>query len=416
MRNNKNSRIGIIGAGAASLTAAETLKESGYSNVSILEKNPTPGGKCDSYEYEGKVYELGAGLIAKNNKTVVDLINKYNIELRKVNSYTNNLYDVSTRKKVKDFFNLPETISFVWQLLMKYRRLCHRYESITEPGYQLTDLSLCQTFNEWAEEHKIPLVLENFERYFTGFGYGYWEEIPAAYVLKYMDWETLKSFIRGNFYTFPTGIQSLWSEVAAQHDVIYNSTVQHINRGKVITVQTNTGSFEYDYIFISSPLDEVLSLIQATKEEEYLFSQILYNDYQCYAYSLKNFPNETGFLPKYFNPNERNQPIFWYKPYTDTDFYTFYVLGDWKTSQSQIQKNIENMVHSFGGAVIKFHTCRKWKYFPRCTPESMKNGFYNRIENLQGKNNTFYIGELPSFSTVELTAHYAKELVLSKLK
>ena len=159
MRNNKNSRIGIIGAGAASLTAAETLKESGYSNVSILEKNPTPGGKCDSYEYEGKVYELGAGLIAKNNKTVVDLINKYNIELRKVNSYTNNLYDVSTRKKVKDFFNLPETISFVWQLLMKYRRLCHRYESITEPGYQLTDLSLCQTFNEWAEEHKIPLVL-----------------------------------------------------------------------------------------------------------------------------------------------------------------------------------------------------------------------------------------------------------------
>ena len=341
MRKSKNSRIGIVGAGAAGLTAAETLKDLGYLNVSILEKFEKAGGKCCSFEHDGRTYEFGAGLIAGNNKTVFDLASKYNIPLDRVMSYTNNLYDLETKKKIDDMLTLPEKISFLWQLLMKYRRLCHQHESITEAGYKRIDESLCQNFNDWAKKNRIPLLAQNLERYFTGFGYGYWEEIPAAYVLKYVDWETVKSFVRGEFYTFPKGIQSLWLKVADQHNVIYNNTVQHISREDGITVETNNGRYDYDYLLISAPLDESLSYMQATQEEQSLFSQIIYNDYQCYAYSLENFPKGTGFLPQHLDPLAKNQPMFWYNPYPETGFYTFYVLADWKTSQSQIQKHIE---------------------------------------------------------------------------
>lgn len=411
MKKNKNSRIGIVGAGAAGLTAAETLKYLGYENITVLEKNTKAGGKCRSYEYDGKKYELGAGLIAENNKTIFDLIKKYDIELRPVKSYTDNQYDVETTEKIEDFFKLSDKISFLWQLLIKYRRLCIKYNTITEAGYKKIDPALIQNFNDWAKEHEIPILLENFERYFTGFGYGYCSETPAAFILKYIDWETVKSFVRGNFYTFPNGIQSLWEKVAKQHNVFYESAVKHVTRKEVITVKTFTDSYEFDYLLISSPLDDCLNFMPATKEEQFLFSKIEYNDYQTYAYSIDSFPNTTGFLPKYFNSNEKNQPMFWYKPFIDSNFYTFYVLSDWKTSQAQIQQNIEKVIQKFGGTIKKFHVCHKWKYFPKFSSENMKNGLYDRLEDLQGENNTFYIGELPSFSTVELTGSYAKELV-----
>ena len=411
MKKNETSRIAIVGAGAAGLVAAETLRELGYQNVSLLEKESRVGGKCCSYPYEGKIYELGAGLIAGNNRIICDLIHKYNISLSKVDSYTDNLYSLETGKKIDNIFSLPENVSFLWQLLLKYRRLCHRYESLKKTGYDLLDDSLCKNFRDWANENNIPLILKNFERYFTGFGYGYWEEIPAAHVLKYIDWETVKSFLRGDFYVFPTSIQSLWDAVAAQHEVQYNSHIKRINRVGGISIETNTGTNQYDYVLISSPLDEALRFLDASEEEQFLFSRILHNDYQCYAFSIEGFPDDTGFLPEYFDPTQKNQPLFWYKRFSDSDFYTFYVLGDGETSQAQIQGNIEKVIKRLGGSIKRFHTCRKWKYFPRFSPKGMKNGFYGRLENLQGKRGTYFIGELPSYSTVELTASHAKQLV-----
>jgi len=412
MKKDKASRICIIGAGASGLVAANTLKEMGYLNVTILEKEAIAGGKCCSYEFDGNRYELGAGLIARNNKITYELAQEHNISLRKVKSYTDNLYDIETGKKIENFFNLTEHISFLWQLLIKYRRLCNQYEStILQPGYPTLEDSLSESFIDWADKNGIPLIQKNLERYFTGFGYGFWEEIPAAYVLKYIDWETVKSFIRGQFYTFPTSIQSLWIAVAAQLNVHYNCTVKSIHRKNTITVETSNSKYEFDYILLSSPLEECIKFMNATEEEEFLFSKIIYNDYQCYAYSLNNFPNETGFLPNFFDPSERSQPMFWYKPKRESNFYTFYVLSDWKTSEEQIQENIQRIISKFGGEIKKFHVCHKWKYFPRFSPENMRNGFYERVEKLQGKNNTFFIGELPSYSTVELTASYAKQLV-----
>ncbi len=41
----------------------------------------------------------------------------------------------------------------------------------------------------------------------------------------------------------------------------------------------------------------------------------------------------------------------------------------------------------------------------------MQNGYFDKLEAMQGTNNCYYIGELPNFSTVELTAAYAKDLV-----
>ena len=50
-----NTRIGIVGAGPAGLSAAYALSKLGYSNVSVIEKNQSVGGMCESVEIEGNV-------------------------------------------------------------------------------------------------------------------------------------------------------------------------------------------------------------------------------------------------------------------------------------------------------------------------------------------------------------------------
>ena len=84
MKQNSEMKIGIVGAGAAGLTAADVLKEKGYKNVTVLERSAVPGGKCCSMEYEGRPYELGAGVISANSDTVLGLVKKYGVRIHAV--------------------------------------------------------------------------------------------------------------------------------------------------------------------------------------------------------------------------------------------------------------------------------------------------------------------------------------------
>jgi hypothetical protein len=64
-----------------------------------------------------------------------------------------------------------------------------------------------------------------------------------------------------------------------------------------------------------------------------------------------------------------------------------------------------------GGKITDVKISAHWKYFPHVTPEEMANGYYNKLEALQGTQHTYYAGELLNFSTVDHSASYAKNLV-----
>ena len=51
-------KIIVIGAGFAGIAAATCLADKGY-DVTILEKNDTPGGRCRKFEAEGFTFDMG---------------------------------------------------------------------------------------------------------------------------------------------------------------------------------------------------------------------------------------------------------------------------------------------------------------------------------------------------------------------
>ena len=413
MRYSPSTRIGIIGAGAAGISAAEALKDRGYRQSVLLEQQAAAGGKCRTLTFQGRAYELGAGIVAANDRVIIRLAAKAGITLQAVDfsARGSNLYDPKTGGNCPDILAAADAPAFLWQLLLRYRRLCKQYASITEPGLLQLDAELCQPFVRWAAAHGVELVARNFERFFTGFGYGYWDEIPAAYVLKYYSLETLKSYIRQRIYTFPEGIQQLWTRLAADHDVRYDARISSVKRGDCVSVQTAQGSLQFDSLILACPLDEALTYLDASPEETDLFSQIRHVDYRTFACRVDGFVGQTGFIPAYFQPAGKGYPLFWYRRYSDSDVYMFYVIADQTLSSEQIAENIRSTVNRFGGELREVLTAVPWKYFPHVTAEAMRDGYFDRLNALQGRRRSYYLGELLNFATVGLTSQYADHLI-----
>ena len=53
----------------------------------------------------------------------------------------------------------------------------------------------------------------------------------------------------------------------------------------------------------------------------------------------------------------------------------------------------------------------RWYYFPHIFPEDYAAGWYEKVEAMQGENNTFYAGEIMSFGDMDETAEYSHDLV-----
>jgi hypothetical protein len=296
-------------------------------------------------------------------------------------------------------------------LFKYYRIVSRRYHTISNLGLCNIDPDLLIPFSDWAKKQGIPLVAEEFANYFTGFGYGYFDEVPTAYVMKYNSAAVVKSFVRKCFYKLPDGFQVLWEAVAKEHNVLYEEPVHRISRNKTIKIETETMELEFERLILTSPLDESLDYLDATREEKWLFSKIRYQDYRVYVCIISGFPNKNGFLSGNYTPDRKEHPVLWYNRYKDSDLYTFYVLGDEHVNDEQVTANIRDLVNRWGGSFENLHSVTRWKYFPHVTPKELGEGYFERLNNLQGEKQTYFAGELLNFSTMEATSAFSKMLI-----
>ncbi|MCC6563350.1 FAD-dependent oxidoreductase [Candidatus Uhrbacteria bacterium] len=408
MNYPSGARIGIVGAGSAGLSAAETLRDRGYADITVLERSERAGGKCHTIQYEGRSYELGAGVISDSSRFVRGLAKKYAVPTTLVDFSARMCVDSETGKPMK---RSASELRRLTAEVLRYYRLSRTHQTLLEPGFTKVAPELCVPFANFAKTHRIELLAEEFAKYFTGFGYGFFDEVPAAYVLKYYPWDVVFAYFKQTFFKFPEGIQGLWEAVAKSHQVVYGANIQHIERGEAITVTTDKASFTFDALIIASPLDEALRYLDASEQERALFRKIRHYDYRTYGCMVKDFPKMTGYVPGNLSSTRLGRPVFWYQRYADSDLYTFYTFGDWKMSDEDTLNHIRHTVEQLGGTLETLHVAEHWKYFPHVNPEDMADGYFDKLEAMQGQHNTYYAGELLNFSTVAHTAGYAKKLV-----
>lgn len=402
-------RIGIVGAGASGLTAAHSLAERGYHNVVILEKEAQVGGKCLSVTVGNRVYELGAVLGAPSYSSIRALARS--VDLESARQPSNHFYTPDGRRT--NLYGWRELPRLLWELIARYGRYTHgRYAGATEPGLDQLPADLYLDFETFANRRGIGRLAQVLQPVVTGFGYGYADEVPAAYLLKYLDWATVVACARqqGLIY-WPQGIQTLWRRLAEEHEVVLEVEIERVRRGETVEVETNVGRFTFDALLLACPLDNALQFLDATPEEQALLARIRTFDYWTLLCAVDGLPRDTGFIPAHFAAEKRGHVMVWYSRWPDDNLYTLYLLSDCASTQEMIEARVTADLARLGANLRQVNLARRWRYFPHVTPTDMAAGFYQRLEALQGTRRTFYAGEIMSFATLECCARYAQALV-----
>ena len=238
---DKNIRIAIIGGGPAGLSAGMYLEKKGYENYVIFERQDRVGGKCWSPHYNGRRYEMGAIMGVPSYYAVHDVEEfcgithdgpKLNRNYKNANgdviepfartlgNIIKNPWMLKMKGQLKKFGELLET-KYKGYDVNGHRGVAEgRYDGYAvTPGREkvegvnpnLKDLAL--PFKKFCEMNGVPLVQKIWIGPFTSFGYGYFDEIPAAYVLKYLDYQTCMNFVKVNLWTWKEGTQYIWEQL-----------------------------------------------------------------------------------------------------------------------------------------------------------------------------------------------------------
>ena len=61
--------------------------------------------------------------------------------------------------------------------------------------------------------------------------------------------------------------------------------------------------------------------------------------------------------------------------------------------------------------VVKTERIDDWYYFPHVSSKDYADGWYEKVEALQGQKNCFFAGEVMAFGDMEETVEYSRDLV-----
>lgn len=446
---NQQPRICIIGGGAAGLSAGYFLKQLGYTQITVLEKEERVGGKCLSVTVGGKSFDLGANYITGSYKEVKRLaravgagsytegrLNAYNFETNQISSL---LRAVAGNHSMLTL--AWESLRYVWK-----RWRLNRHISVHRPGYKgiAAHPSLCQPFGDWLVEQKLSTLKTLFQVPLSLMGYGQLTEIPTAYALTYLNiWTFLdlllapiNPHILGYPRRFTEGYERFWQRVAWNLDVLNGSQVTSVSRGEQTTVTyevheerlaregqlgqqqaPTVRTLVCDYLIVAVPLylDAVQGVLtDMTPQEKQLFEQVIYDPFIVTTYIMPRLDEYTAATFMIPEP-EIGQPFVITRQFADNDLISIYTrtkFGQQIDKETILANNAAFIKKASGLDLGSYYTYSEFPYFPHVTSEVMAGGFYDRLEALQGQNNTFFVGGLMNFELVETIVNYAKHLTI----
>ncbi|MCW5318114.1 hypothetical protein GTQ43_31485 [Nostoc sp. KVJ3] len=207
---------------------------------------------------------------------------------------------------------------------------------------------LTQPFSQWLAQKDLSCLKTLFEIPITTMGYGYLNEIPTAYALKYMTLETFWTLITygadlrcGWPKRFTDGFQRFWELVAWGLNVRLNIDIKEIKRGAITRVwlteqeqilnniDTREEILEFDYLILACPLtlDVLNTFLDLSPAEKDLFEQIILNPYGLITYLIPDLQMPTP-VTNVIPVNAVGNPWFIAQQFADNDLIAFYTRLD----------------------------------------------------------------------------------------
>jgi hypothetical protein len=440
MAADKARRICIIGSGPAGMGAAITLKDLGY-DVTVLEVSKDHlGGKCHTRIIGGRPLDVGAIYVLPNYPHVVRFAKRAGLSLRPAAPFQhlglNGQYrpfgvppqPFSTSRKLFEYARLGGELLKALPLL--YRPIG---EVDRDRPHIIRDLSL--PFGEWVGKHRLEYFSQVAYPLMRSFGFGYEEQqIPAAYLIK-----AFIFFARGGnllrlwsvssitLSHVEMGYGEMWTRLASglqvRRGVRFEAppgrpAIERTDTGGV--VHTFNGDVEFDRLLLACPLECILPHLEPSSEEAELFSKEKLKSFPVWQATVQvKGSHDAVILDGYQSYKELGKPMIFLR-YSGSNacrcgsctwFYFFGYMGE-RQSSADIARSVQQVVEELGGQLEGEVHVNRWEgYFPHYSSREVASGYHARLENLQGRRSTWYVGELLSGIGVEAASAYAQRLV-----
>ncbi|MCU0445475.1 MAG: FAD-dependent oxidoreductase [Microscillaceae bacterium] len=429
----KPDRICIVGAGAAGLTAAYQLKKQGYTHVKVLEKLGRIGGKCLTIDYEHRPFDFGGHEMLGGYNDVLDIAAEvgapsrtsikplvYNKDQQQYLSFK----DSMTALGYTNWQVMIASMRYFWLVLFKYRKF-----SNPASGFANTPPELMKPLEVWLKEKKLEALTGILMFVVRVQGYGSFSDTSAAYFVKFMGWRNWITLVLSGINiskkwprVFVNGMESFLQLLANQVDVSLNVNITRIERkdNKVQVYLANEAKpQEFDTLIVCTPLDlATVSFMDLDATEREIFGKIIYSPMYSTACEVQGLPaGVVATVP--LNDLSLGQYTGYIRDYENINIALFYSLSKEVSPQAgaNILEEIKTVLAKlppYQGVqpqLIKLLDQEGWNYFPHVSPDEYTQGFYNRLEELQGQKNTYYASSLFSFEVVGHTVAYSKKII-----
>jgi hypothetical protein len=445
---DKQSKICIIGAGPGGLSTGYFLQKAGYKYVTILEKTPEVGGLCNTITFENKSFDLGANYLTPAYKKTIKMAKEVGAKLYtetkaycyNPNSESQNKYSTILQAVTKG----GSFWSFSFQAIRYFYERWKVQKHLPKAGFagvsQHPDLTC--TFDEWLIDKELTALRPLFEIPITLMGYGKLTEIPAPYALTYMSllsyWNML-IFGSGLPTRWPKrfihGFQRFWEKVSWNLTVIKSAEITKIERGDKIKVffttkehalnrEFNPGHhLDFDCLIVAVPLtfsivddlfkDKKSNISGLTQEEIHLFKKVRLNPFCLTTFILEDLKLPRRLI-NVLPVQKIGTPYVITQQFEGNPLVSFYsrTNEEDEPDREKVIEEVRDLYTKLGSSYTgECYTHDRWSYFPHVPVLAIKEGFYDTLEAMQGKNKTFFVGGLMAFELIEPIINYSENLV-----
>jgi len=443
----RDTRVCIIGAGISGLTVAYQLQKQGYRNITVLEKAGHIGGKCITSDLDEQPFDLGGHEMLAGYKDLLQIADELNaptrvsipplIYEREKKQYLNFKQAATISGKYTMFQVMIASMKYLWLVATTFRNF-----SQPSTGYKNIPNELKLPLAEWLQKRNLSALTDILSFVIRVQGYGKFTS-PAAHLVKFMgarNWFSLILSGVGISKKWPRvmvlGMNNLCNRMAdTLFDVRTGIQVEKVIRNpekksggiQVFWSAVDRPSFEednnpmiFDKLVIAMPPElPGINFLDFNIEEAALFDRIKYERFFTTVCKVQGLPaGVVATIP--YNDLAAGEYTGYIRDYTAIPIASFFTIapdGDAHfNGKDAVKKIVEVLTHvpPYDGKqpkVLELVEQKEWKYFPHFDLADMAKGAYNEMENLQGKNNTFYASSLLSFECVGNSAAYAKRLV-----